>query len=181
MKVGYAGLGNLGRSMAERLIEQGVDLTVWNRSPEKAEGLQAKVAPSPADLMSAVDACFVCVRDERAVEDLVYGPDGLLSGDCEGKIVIDCSTNNFFAPAEFHREFAHANVAYVEAPVLGSKMPARNGQLTVLVHAADDHVSCENSILFFSALRAHKVPAELHLFSTGGHGFGLGAPGTAGP
>jgi 3-hydroxyisobutyrate dehydrogenase len=158
MKVGYAGLGNLGRAMAERLLAEGVDLTVWNRTPEKAEGLGAPVASSAADLMSAVDVCFVCVRDERAVEELAYGPDGLLTGACAGKVVVDCSTNRYDAAPGFRRQFANAQVSYVEAPVLGSVVPARSGQLTVLVCGEDDAYERVEPLLRTIGSRVDRFP-----------------------
>ena len=75
------GLGNLGRAMAGRLREQGVELSVWNRSRDKAAALGWPVADSPAALMDAVPAVMLCLADSDAVEVVLRGKDGLLAGD----------------------------------------------------------------------------------------------------
>ena len=62
MKTGFAGLGNLGKAMAKRLLSEGVELTVWNRTAEKAEGLDAEAAASPASLISGVDILVVNLK-----------------------------------------------------------------------------------------------------------------------
>ena len=63
MNVGFIGLGNLGRAMAERLISQGVRLVVWNRTISKADGLEAEIARSPADVINRSDAVFLNLFD----------------------------------------------------------------------------------------------------------------------
>jgi 3-hydroxyisobutyrate dehydrogenase len=119
--------------MAQRLIDQGVELVVWNRTIAKASDLDAGVATSPRDVISQVPVMFVNVRDSDAVEAVLSGPDGLLSGDCRDKIIIDTTTNHFAAVAAFHARVAERGGAYLEAPVAGSVVPASKGALTVLV------------------------------------------------
>jgi 3-hydroxyisobutyrate dehydrogenase len=133
MKAGFIGLGALGQAMAQRLIEQGVELVVWNRTIAKASDLNASVATSPRDVIAQVPVVFVNVRDSDAVQAVLSGSDGLLSGDCQGKIIIDTTTNHFGAVAAFHARVAERGGAYLEAPVAGSVIPASKGALTVLV------------------------------------------------
>jgi 3-hydroxyisobutyrate dehydrogenase len=133
MKAGFIGLGALGKAMAQRLIEQGVELVVWNRTLTKASDLDASVANSPRDVIGQVPVVFVNVRDSDAVETVLSGSDGLLSGDCRGKTIIDTTTNHFGAVAAFHSMVAGRHGAYLEAPVAGSVVPASKGALTVLV------------------------------------------------
>jgi 3-hydroxyisobutyrate dehydrogenase len=130
---GFIGLGHLGRAMAGRLIGQGTKLTVWNRTPGRAEGLRAKAAKSPADLAGQCDVIFLCLFDSEAVREVFTGPEGLLSGDCRGKVIVDCTTNHFEAVPGFYGLAAQAGAIYLEAPVLGSVVPASQGELTVLV------------------------------------------------
>ncbi len=133
MKAGFIGLGNLGRAMAKRLISQGIDLVVWNRTREKAEKLGVEVAESPSDLISKVDIVFLCLFDSKAVSSVATGKDGLLEGECEEKVIIDTTTNHFESAANFHKIFRERGAYYLEAPVLGSVVPASQGKLTVLV------------------------------------------------
>ncbi len=133
MQAGFIGLGVLGRTMAARLIAQGVDLTVWNRTPEKAEGLGAPVASSPADLIGRVPVVVVNVRDSAAVDAVLNGENGLLAGDCAGKLIIDTTTNHFEDVLAFHTAAQAKGAHYLEAPVLGSVAPATKGTLTIVI------------------------------------------------
>jgi 3-hydroxyisobutyrate dehydrogenase len=132
MKAGFIGLGHLGKTMARRLIGEGVELVVWNRTREKAEGLGVPVAGSPKELLSSVDIVFINVFDSDAVASILYGKDGLLEGDCGGKVIVDTSTNHFDRVPAFHVDAKKHGAAYLESPVLGSVGPASQGALTVL-------------------------------------------------
>ncbi|MGB7457316.1 MAG: NAD(P)-binding domain-containing protein, partial [Pseudolabrys sp.] len=92
MRVGVAGLGVMGAAVAARLLEVGHDVTVWNRSPEKTKQLAevgAKVAATPADLASAVEATITMLTDEAAIDAVYNGPIGLLAGDVKGKLLME--------------------------------------------------------------------------------------------
>jgi 3-hydroxyisobutyrate dehydrogenase len=133
MKAGFIGLGHLGRTMAGRLAGEGVDLTVWNRTKEKAEGLKARVADSPKALIANEDIVFISLFDSDAVASVLYGDAGLFSGDCKGKIIVDLSTNHFERVPKFYEDARQHGAFYLESPVLGSVGPATKGALTVLV------------------------------------------------
>ncbi|MBU0985524.1 MAG: NAD(P)-dependent oxidoreductase [candidate division Zixibacteria bacterium] len=136
MKTGFIGLGSLGRPMAARLIEQGEDLVVWNRTLEKADGLAVEIAGSPADVITRSDTVVLNLFDSEAVEQVIVGDDGLLAGECDGKIVVDTTTNHFKAVPHFHDLLRANGAGYVEAPVLGSVIPASKGLLTIVVSGA---------------------------------------------
>ncbi|MFZ5796942.1 MAG: NAD(P)-dependent oxidoreductase [Desulfobulbaceae bacterium] len=133
MHLGFIGLGNLGRAIAGRLAAQGHELTVWNRTPAKAEGVSASLAPSPAALAGRTSVIFLCLFDSLAVRQVLTGNGGLLSGEVTGTTIIDLTTNHFRDVREFHDLCAGAGAVYLEAPVLGSVVPASQGALTVLV------------------------------------------------
>lgn len=133
MKVGFIGLGSLGKAIAGRLIETGVELSVWNRSKSKATGMAAAVADSPKELISNNDVVALCLSDSGAVREVLEGEKGLLTGDLAGKIIIDHTTNHFEPVTGFHEQIRKAGGFYLEAPVLGSVIPASKGLLTVLV------------------------------------------------
>ena len=132
MKAGFIGLGTLGKTIAKRLISEGVKLTVWNRTKEKAQDIGAEWAENPAELISQTDIVFLCLFDSAAVAEVTRGDKGLLSGNPGGKIIIDNTTNHFEPVLSFHTMFREKGAFYVEAPVLGSVVPASQGNLTVL-------------------------------------------------
>lgn len=133
MRLGFIGLGHLGKAIAGRLLDCGHTLTVWNRTSSKAEGMQAEVASSPRMVADSAEIIFVCMFDSAAVHAILCQEDGLLSGNISGKIIVDLSTNHFREVPLFHALCAKANGVYLEAPVLGSVVPASQGALTVLV------------------------------------------------
>jgi 3-hydroxyisobutyrate dehydrogenase len=141
MAIGFIGLGNLGSAIARRLIAEGEELIVWNRSKQKAEGLRAQIADSPADLISEVSVCFLCLSDSNAVKAVLEDRKGLLQGNCQGKIVADVTTNHFEIVRSFYRMIGERGGFYLETPVSGSVVPASQGNLVVL--AGGDRKSFE--------------------------------------
>jgi len=133
MELGFIGLGHLGKAVAGRLIECGHTLTVWNRTPGKAEDIQAEVASSPRSVADNAEVVFLCMFDSNAVDSILNQENGLLSGDISKKIIVDLSTNHFKEVSTFHELCKKAGATYLEAPVLGSVVPASQGALTVLV------------------------------------------------
>ncbi len=139
MKTGFIGLGHLGKAMAGRLMAEGIELAVWNRTAEKAADLGAAIAASPADLAARADIIFLNLFDSEAVRSVVSGAGGILDADCTGKIIIDTSTNHFEDVTHFHEMLKEKGAYYLEAPVLGSVVPASQGSLSVLV-SGEKHV-----------------------------------------
>jgi len=133
MHAGFIGLGHLGKAIAGRLIDCGHTLTVWNRTPSKAEGLEVDVVSSPLQVAQKSETIFLCLFDSDGVHSILSGKNGLLSTDISGKIIIDLTTNHFREAAIFHEMCGKAGAVYLEAPVLGSVVPASQGALTVLI------------------------------------------------
>lgn len=133
MKIGFIGLGNLGKAMSKRLISEGVELIVWNRTIGKAKELGCPVANTPMELISQVDILILNLRDSSAVKSVLIKEDGIIYGNCENKIVIDTTTNHFEEVLEFYSLLKEKHAYYLESPVLGSVIPASQGLLTILV------------------------------------------------
>ena len=133
MRIGCIGLGHLGTAIANRLIDCGHELTVWNRTAAKASALQATVAPTPAAVAEAVEQVHLCLFDSAAVREVLTGDHGLRTTDLRGKLLVDHTTNHFGEVLALHDLCARAGAIYLEAPVLGSVVPAAQGSLTVLV------------------------------------------------
>src|SRR5207244_8018558 len=122
-KISYLGLGTMGSGMAFNLLKAGYELTVWNRSAEKCKPFArkgARVADSPADAVRDVDLVIYMLSNDQAVEDVVFGAKGILSGIKEGQVAMDMST---VLPATSLREqeaYAKRGVACLDAHVCGS-------------------------------------------------------------
>ena len=138
MKVGFIGLGHLGKTIAKHLIDTKTDLVVWNRTIGKAGDLGVPLARSPEDLIGRTDVVILNLFDSNAVADVLTGPEGLLAGPCKGKIVVDTTTNHFDTVLQFHALAAKHGFCYLECPVLGSVVPASLGKLTVLVSGNEE-------------------------------------------
>ncbi len=133
MQVGFIGLGHLGKAIAGRLLDSGHTLTVWNRTPAKAEGMKVAKAATPAAVLAAADIVFLCLFDSNAVRSVLTGEGGLLSGTMSGKTIVDITTNHFKEAPVFHDLCRKAGATYIESPVLGSVVPAQQGNLTIVV------------------------------------------------
>jgi 3-hydroxyisobutyrate dehydrogenase len=142
-KLGYLGLGMMGFPMTRRLLNAGLDVTVWNRSPGKAKALidaGAKAATNPRDVAASASIIFMCVTDATAVEEVVFGPDGLASVPGTGKLVVDFSSIH---PDKARAIAARLNAAngmgWIDAPVSGGTKGAEEGTLAVMAggEAAD--------------------------------------------
>lgn len=131
-RLGFIGLGTMGHGMAANLLEAGHELTVWNRSPEKAVDLVCDVAVNPRDLGEASDIVFVCVSDTPDVEAVVFGDNGVIHGMSEGDVLVDHSTIAPGATKDFAARAAKVGVAWVDAPVSGGSEGAEKGTLAIM-------------------------------------------------
>lgn len=138
MHIGFLGLGHLGKAIAGRLIDCGHSLTVWNRTPSKADGLNAEKASTPSEVAAKAGIVFLCMFDSNAVRSVLTQENGLLSGQVSGKTIIDLTSNHFRDVLDFHDLCKEAGATYMETPVLGSIVPASQGALTVLVSGEKD-------------------------------------------
>ena len=136
MQIGIAGLGKMGSAIARRLIEVGHDLTVWNRSLEKARPLAnagAKVAANPADVARNAQTIITILTDTAAIDAVYGGPAGLLAGDVTGKLFIEMSTVAPATETALAEKVRAKGAALVECPVGGTTGPAQQGKLIGLM------------------------------------------------
>jgi 3-hydroxyisobutyrate dehydrogenase-like beta-hydroxyacid dehydrogenase len=139
MKIGFLGLGIMGRPMASRLVAAGHEVSVWNRTARQhVDG--ATTAVSPADAAREAEVVWSCVADTNAVERVIFGDDGALQSLREGAIIVDSSTISPSATVRFAERVNARGVHWVDAPVTGSKMGAENGQLVFIVGGAPEPV-----------------------------------------
>jgi 3-hydroxyisobutyrate dehydrogenase len=160
--IGFIGLGALGSAVAGRIAGAGHPLLIWNRSPEKAEPL-GEFASSPAEVVTRSQTVVLCLRDSEAVWAVTSGSSGIFAGEVAGRTIIDLSTNHVELATVLHGLAAKARGSYLEAPVLGSVIPAARGELAVLVSGEE------------TAFEAARPLLEI----IGSRLFFLGAPGQA--
>ncbi|MGA7907649.1 MAG: NAD(P)-dependent oxidoreductase [Candidatus Sulfotelmatobacter sp.] len=132
MRVAFLGLGIMGHAMATNLVKAGHEVTVWNRTPGKlVEG--AVVAPTPAAAAQGAEVVWLCVADTAAVESILFGPEGVEQSLTDGMSIVDSSTISPSATSKFAERVRNKGVAYVDAPMTGSKIGAANGTLIFMV------------------------------------------------
>jgi 3-hydroxyisobutyrate dehydrogenase len=132
MKIGFIGLGNLGRAICTRLASLDIELKVYNRNKEKIKDLAYDKVNSPKDLLKECEVIFLCLFDSNAVRDILTGDNGLLCEELKGKTIIDLTTNHYDDVLEFHKIVNDIGGNYLENPVFGSVAPALKGLLTVV-------------------------------------------------
>ena len=150
MKIGFAGMGRMGAAMAGRLLKQGCDVAVWNRTPAKTKPLAdagAKIAVTPAELASRSELILTILTDAEAIQATYCGRDGLLEGAVIGKVFVEMST----VRPEVERNLAKAVNAkgafLIDCPVGGTVGPARDGKLLGFVGGTDAHVARAKPVL----------------------------------
>jgi 3-hydroxyisobutyrate dehydrogenase len=139
-KIAFLGLGSMGTPMATRLVNAGHDVTVWNRTMSRTTPLAdagASVADSPAGAAAGVELAITMLATPEALDDVLFGSDGLASALSSGQTLVDMST---VGPDAFRAAAARlpSGVAAVDAPVRGSVPEATDGRLQVFVGADDD-------------------------------------------
>jgi 3-hydroxyisobutyrate dehydrogenase/2-hydroxy-3-oxopropionate reductase len=132
MRVAFLGLGIMGGAMAANLAKAGHEVTVWNRTPGKQiEG--ARATNTPAEAAQGAEVVWLCVSDTAAVENVLFGENGVEQSLTEGMIIADSSTISPSATRKFAERVARRGVQYVDSPVTGSKAGAETGTLLFII------------------------------------------------
>ncbi len=135
-RVGFIGLGIMGRPMAMNLLKAGFPLVVWNRTPGRAEQVVAAgaiLASSPREVALASDVVITMVSDTAAVEEVLLGPGGVIEGVHPGLVAIDMSTISPQATQGIAGRLKEAGIDMLDAPVSGGDIGAAQGTLTIMV------------------------------------------------
>jgi len=144
MKIGVCGTGRMGASIAQRLIAVGHEVGVWNRDPVKIKPLVDAGATryaSPAELAQGCDTVIVMLLNDAATEVIYRGPNGLLKSELAGKLIIDMSTLRPDTMISVGTAVTERGAAFVECPVGGSTVPAKEGKLFGLVGGTNADVA----------------------------------------
>ncbi|MEK7276910.1 MAG: NAD(P)-dependent oxidoreductase [Chloroflexota bacterium] len=140
-RIGFIGLGIMGRGMARNLLKAGFEVRDWNRTASRMDELTtdgAKRTASPADLAAQSDVIIVCVSDTPDVEAVILGEGGVLHGVKPGALVIDMSTISPHATREMAAKLKEKGAHMLDAPVSGGSEGAARGTLSIMVGGEAD-------------------------------------------
>lgn len=159
MRIGFLGLGAIGRPMASHLVDQ--DLIVWNRTSSVARAVAAQYgvewADTPRALAHRVDAAITCLPTSAEVADVLWGPAGLAEGLASGSLVVDCTSGDPARSRRIADDLARRGVGFVDAPVSGGTNGAEAGTLTVMVGGTDAAYARAAAILSAFASRVEHI------------------------
>jgi 3-hydroxyisobutyrate dehydrogenase-like beta-hydroxyacid dehydrogenase len=165
-RLGFIGLGNMGSRIAQRLLNHGYQLSVYDRNLAKAETIAARggtVATSIRELASTVDVVLSCLTDDDTVRSVYAGAEGVFSEARPGSLVLEMSTISPDTSRELHSLGAGAGIRLLDVSISGSTPAAEQGTLTLLVGGDGD--------LFRSAEPIFQAIAKRY-FLLGGAGSG---------
>lgn len=140
-KIGFIGLGIMGRGMAHNLLKAGFDVTVWNRTASRMDEFAqagASAASNPAEVAAQCDVTMVCVSDTPDVEAVILGEAGVLEGTGDGKLIIDHSTISPHATQAIAARLNEKGAQLLDAPISGGSEGAVNGTLSIMVGGEAD-------------------------------------------
>lgn len=151
MKVAFLGLGAIGTPMAAHLSDDPFELTVWNRTGEKARAFAEEhgvyAEGTPADAVRGAEIVISCLPSSREVQSILTGPSGILSGIERGALMIDCTSGDPATSRKISSQLAAKNVAFIDAPVSGGVKGAVAGRLTVMCGGSENDVERARPIL----------------------------------
>lgn len=142
-RIGFIGLGIMGRGMVANLLGAGFPVRVWNRTASRMGPLVeagAEGGKDPADVASGSEIVITCVSDTPDVEEVILGERGVISGVRPGSLVVDMSTISPSVTRDVGERLGEEGVAMLDAPISGGSEGAANGTLSIMVGGAGDQV-----------------------------------------
>ena len=139
-KIGFIGLGLMGKPMALNLKAAGAEMIVHNRSQGvigELTGAGMTPAKTPADVTGQAETVILMLPDTQAVEKILLGPDGAVGGLRPGTLIIDMGTTKVMATRTFAKDVEAAGGGYIDAPVSGGTIGAEGGTLTIMAGGTD--------------------------------------------
>jgi len=156
MKLGYIGVGLMGKPMVLRLLAAGHEVAVWNRSPGKLAPVVekgAKAAASPADVARASEIVMMCVTDQRAAEEVLFSPQGIFDSGVRDLLVVDFSSIAPASARSFHERLKSRNIFLVDAPVSGGVPGAEKGTLAIMAGGRAEDIERARPVVMCLAQR----------------------------
>ena len=148
--IGFIGMGHMGSHMAQKLLDAGYQVTVYDRTKQKAQEVGqrgALVAQTPKELAANCQVVMVCVTNDEAQHDVMFGPEGALAGVHAGSMIIDLSTVSPDASRRLYQAAKEQGVAMIDAAVSGSVPQVEQGSLVIFVGGARNPDQLEQTAL----------------------------------
>ena len=134
-KIGFIGLGEMGKWMSLNLVKAGFDVSVFDINSAAVTYLTdrgAKASQYPAELAGRVDWIFLSLPDARVVETVIFGENGIIHGAKKGLVIVDFSTISYIRTLDIERKLENRGILFADAPVSGMEARAREGSLTIM-------------------------------------------------
>tara|TARA_Y100001968_G_scaffold298007_1_gene307557 strand:+ start:14903 stop:15787 length:885 start_codon:yes stop_codon:yes gene_type:complete len=164
--VGFIGLGAIGLPIAANLIKAGYHLQVHTKSREAESDKRLNGSVSSVNPKEAANRCsflFICVSDDEAVHDVLFGENGAEEGLKEGSFIIDLSTISPAKSRSLAKKFSEKNIYYIDAPVTGGTEGAKNASLTMFLGCDNKTLTC-----LFPLLKI--ISSNIYAFGSAGKG-----------
>lgn len=152
-RIGFVGLGIMGRGMVRNLLKSGFSVRVWNRTVSRSEELAADgavIGSSPADVAAHSDIIITCVSDTPDVQAVILGENGIIHGAAAGSLVIDMSTISPQATIEIAKQLNAKGVQMLDGPISGGSEGAARGTLSIMI--GGDGADVERAMPAFQAM-----------------------------
>jgi 3-hydroxyisobutyrate dehydrogenase-like beta-hydroxyacid dehydrogenase len=149
-RVGFIGLGEMGKWMAINIVKAGYPLTVYDIRPDPVRDLTARgasLARSPAEVAKNADCVLLSLPDEHVVEEVLFAENGLIQGLFPGSIVVDLSTIDYLATLGIEKKLRSRGVTFIDAPVTGMEARAKEATLTIMAAGEEKTVEKIRPIL----------------------------------
>lgn len=172
MKIGFIGLGQMGHGMAANLIKAGHEVTVYNRTREKAVGLDAPIAATPGQAAAGKEMLFTMLANDAALEAVLHGPDGILAHLPQGALHISCSTIAVATAEALETAHAKAGQRYLSAPVFGRPDAAAAAKLFIAVAGAKADIAAAQPLFDVIGQRSFvlsETPSHANLVKLSGN------------
>jgi 3-hydroxyisobutyrate dehydrogenase-like beta-hydroxyacid dehydrogenase len=160
LRVAVVGIGRMGTAMVGRLVMAGHEVTVYNRTPSRAEAVAAShgvsIAATPREAVAAAEVVVVSLADDAAAQAAYLGPDGLVAGLRTGTVVADTSTVDPATIRALAPEVASRDATLIDTPVSGSVSTVQSGQL--LVMAGGDEAALDRALPVLGTFASRVIP-----------------------
>jgi len=156
MRLGYIGIGLMGKPMVLRLLAAGHEVTVWNRSKDKLQPVLekgAKAAESPAAVARASEILMMCVTDQKAEEEVLFSARGIFESGARNLLVIDFSSIAPSSARSFSERLGTRGIAMVDAPVSGGVPGAEQGTLAIMAGGRAEDIERARPVVMHLAQR----------------------------
>ena len=156
MKLGFIGIGLMGRPMTLRLLAAGHEVAVWNRSRDKLGAVVekgARAAASPAEVARAAEIVMMCVTDQHAAHEVLFGRGGVMDAAQAGKLVVDFSSIAPASARDFAARLEQKRMGLIDAPVSGGVAGAEKGSLAIMAGGRPEHIERVRPVIMHLAQR----------------------------